>query len=395
MKKIKICESLDTFYPNFDGPIQVVSNYAKELNKISECQVIVPSSGDKSYKDVQPYEVFRVRSIRAFLGYRLAQPATDKKLKRYLREQKFDIIHLHSPFSMAKFLIRYGKKHNVPVILTLHTKFDQDIARVTKFKPFQKIAMRSIMKRFEQADFVWTVNNATVQTLRDYGYKGEVGVVRNGTDMKYPEKAAELRADVLAKHGLDPQKELILIFIGRIVMYKNLGLICDALKIAKEKGLRFKMLVVGFGSDEEQFLEKAKACGLSGEFIFAGKVLDREALSGYYLAADLFLFPSTFDTASLVPIEAAAHKVPTLLVTGSSTAEGTEDGVNAFWAAENAAAYAAKIMDIAADRGKLKAVGEAAYREIYRSWSMAAEEIYQKYDKITDEFGKKRFDKSL
>lgn len=382
-KKLKICQGIDAFYPYFDGPIQVVANYAKELDQISECKVITARDRNKNYKDNQPYEVFRVKSIPAPLGYRLVVPMFDRKLKKFLKTEKFDIVHLHSPFGVAKHLIKFCRRHKIPSVITLHTKFDQDIARVTKIKFLQKLALKLIMKAFHKADYVWTVNSATVETLHSYGYKGEVDIVKNGTDMKYPEKAEELRNKVIEKHNLS-DAGIVFIFVGRIVMYKNLALICEALKIAKEKGLKFKMLVVGFGSDEEAFKNKVSECGLDSDFIFAGKILDREELSGYYLASDLFLFPSVFDTASLVPIEAAAHKIPTLLIRGCSTAEGTTDNVNSYHADENADAYAQRILEITADRELLRETGENAYSEIYRSWGKAAEEVYTKYAEIIE-----------
>jgi glycosyltransferase involved in cell wall biosynthesis len=274
-----------------------------------------------------------------------------------------------------------AKKLGIPTVITLHTKFDLDFKRFTKSRFILRRLMRYIMGTFESADEVWTVNNATVETLRGYGYKGDVRVMRNGTDMTYPDNADTLAERVRTRYGLRAD-EPVLLFVGRIVMYKNLALICDALQAAKSGGFKFKMLVVGGGEDLNAFQKKAEDCGLKEEFIFAGKVTDREELSGYYLASDLFLFPSTFDTSSLVPVEAAAHKLPVLLIRGCSTAEGVTDGEDAFLSEENPADFAAKIQDAFSDRARLIRVGETARARIYRTWADAAAEALQHYTRI-------------
>ena len=63
MKKIKILQLTDAFYPTVDGTVNAVSNYAKELNKITECKVAAPNFSKKSkYVDSLDFEIFRCRN---------------------------------------------------------------------------------------------------------------------------------------------------------------------------------------------------------------------------------------------------------------------------------------------------------------------------------------------
>lgn len=387
MDKIKIAELLDTYYPCIDGPINVITNYAKNLIKKTDCKMIVPANKKKlHYVDNQPFEVFRCKSGWAPEGYRNGLPGTDKKLKKFFREEKFDILHTHSPFAMGSYAIKMGKKYNIPVVATLHTKYYDDFMRVLHgSKPLSKFMLRRIMKVYNKADSVWTVNNASCEVLREYGYKGDIVVMRNGTDLKYPENAPELIEKVNQIHSLEGKKN-VFIFVGRTVMYKNLGLMAEALKILKDKGEDFTMIMVGSGPDEEVLKNKIKSLDLEDRFIFAGTIRDRQLLQGYYLRSDLFLFPSTFDTSSLVPIEAAAHKLPVVLIEGSYTAEGIKNDFNGFLAKETPEAYAEKIMDVIHDEKKLKAVGEEAHRSVYRTWESVADETYAKYQEIIEKF---------
>ena len=393
MNNIKICELLDAFYPCIDGPINVVKNYSMHLNRKVKCSLAVPKAAKKQkYVDMEEFEVLRCASTPAPEKYRLGHPAIDCKFKKKIKNEKFDIFHAHSPFSMGRFAIKAGKKQNVPVVATIHTQYHQDFLRVLKGnKTLTKFMVKYIMKVYNKADSVWTVNNASCQILRDYGYKGNIEVVRNGTDLKYPDNANELISRVNKLHNLEGQKN-VFIFVGRIAMYKNLGLMADALKILNDNGEDFKVLIVGNGFDMDKFKKLVDKNGLTDKFIFAGSISDRQLLQGYYLRSDLFLFPSTFDTSSLVPIEAAAHKLPTLLIKDSYTAENIVGDFNGFLAEENPKAFADKIKDIISTDGLLQKVGEEAHRSVYRNWEMVAEEVLEKYKKIIDDYKKKHVD---
>lgn len=393
--QIKIAEILDSYYPCIDGPINVVTNYSKNLEKKSSCKLLVPAAAKKQhYKDNQPFEVVRCASTAAPEGYRLGHPGADGKFKKRVKAEKFDILHTHSPFNMGMFAIRQGRKQKIPVVATLHTKYYDDFSRVLHgFTPLCKFMLRRIMRVYHAADSVWTVNNASCRVLRDYGYKGDIVVVRNGTDLKYPDNAEDLIAKVNALHGLEGQKN-VFIFVGRIAMYKNLRLMADALKLLKDKGEDFRMLVVGSGFDEKKFAGIVEELGLSENFIFTGSVSDRTLLQGYYLRSDLFLFPSTFDTSSLVPIEAAAHKLPTLLIKGCCTAENITDDVNGFLAEETPQAYAERIEEIISDPERLRRVGEEAHRSVYRTWENVADEVLANYRKVIEDYRKKNTEKN-
>ena len=47
---------------------------------------------------------------------------------------------------------------------------------------------------------------------------------------------------------------------------------------------------------------------------------DRELLSYYYNRADIMLFPSIYDSSSIVQIEAASQKTPAVFLKNTATA---------------------------------------------------------------------------
>lgn len=377
---MKILQTLDCYYPKFDGPTNVITNYGKSLKKVKNAEVDVYVPRFPKYKDDQSFKVVRVKSVRSADGYYQGMPGIDGKLKKTLKENKYDVIHIHSPFTMGRFFARYGKKHGIPTVFTFHTKFKEDFVRILHAKPLVGFMMRYIMTTINACDHVLTVSDGAAEVLRSYGYKKEITVIRNGTDLVYPANAAELAAQVEEKHALAGQKNVFL-SVGRIVENKRLDLVLDALKIVKERGVDFRFLVVGDGSYKEKLENKAKDLALADRVIFTGKVMSRALLSGYYLRSDLFMFPSTFDTASLAPIEAAALKLPSLMTRGCSTAEIVTENRNGFLAGDTAESWADEICRIVTDENLLTQVKENCYREVYRTWDDVCGEVYDFYEK--------------
>ncbi len=399
MKKIHVTQTMDSYYPNIDGPTNVMTYYSKNINARDDatCNVIVPKAKKSlKYVDNQPFDVIRCNSLYATKdGYRMGIPFSDPEFKKRLKEEELDIMHAHSPFAMGHWTIREARRRGIPSVATSHTKFKEDFLRTFHgFKPIVWFMMKYIMYTFNRADSVWTVNDASCQILRDYGYKGDITVVRNGTDLKYPQNAEELIDRVNKAHNLEGQKN-IFIFVGRIAFYKNLRLMAEALKILKKENDDFKLLIIGDGFDTEKFKVIISDLGLSDNVIFVGRISDRELLQGYYLRSDLFLFPSTYDTSSLVPIEAAAHKLPVLLIKDSCTAESITDDVNGFLAEETPEAFAERIKEIISDPEKMRKVGEEAHVSVYRTWEMVAEEAFEKYKEVIAKYNEKHGKKSI
>ena len=390
-KIIRALEVLDTYFPTFDGPTTLVSNYGKSMKKRKDMDVEVLVPEFKGYKDDPTFKVNRIKSVGAQENYRCALPFLNGKARKIIgrKEEPFDIIHAHSPFLLGRYAIKKAKKYKIPSVITLHTCYHEEFDRLLKSKALRRFMMKFIMKSFNRADYVICVSDQTVETLKSYGYKGKAYVIRNGTDLVYPENSAELIDKVNEKENLKGEENVFL-SVGRIVENKKLDLCLDALKVLKDKGVKFKYIIVGSGSWEDNLKKKVKDYQMEDYVIFTGKIMDRQLLAGYYLRSDLFLFPSTFDTASLAPIEASALKLPTLMTKGCSTAEIITDNQNGFLEIGDSNAWADKILDIISDKKKLLEVKEKAYAEVYKTWDQVVEEMRKFYTFAIEDYNSKK-----
>lgn len=382
MEKITIGLFIDTFFPMIDGVTMVVDNYAKRLSKYANVIVFAPAYSGVEFDDSNfEYKIIRCRALKlSTIDYSLPIPLADKKFMNELNNIKLDIVHIHSPFSIGKAGIDYAKKNNIPVIGTMHSQYKKDFLRTVKSGEFADLLTKVIIKQYNRCDECWTVNSEIAKIYhKDYKYKELPRVINNATDIK-PIENIELAKEIInQKYNIKPNEKVFL-FVGRINNLKNVFLIANSLKILKEKcDFSFKMLFVGTGQDEQKLKNIIKNNNMEKEIIMCGKITDRELLSYIYARADLFLFPSLYDASSIVQIEAASQKTPTLFVENAATATTITKDVNGFVCQNNEDSFANKIIEIMNDKELYKSVCENAYKDIYVNWDNRVKQVFDLY----------------
>ena len=216
--------------------------------------------------------------------------------------------------------------------------------------------------------------------------------MENGVDVPRGRVSAAAVAAATAGYDL-PDGVPLFLFVGRLMWYKGLHIILDALRALREQGQAFRMVFIGAGGDEKEVRAEVETLRLSDRCFFTGSIADRETLRAWYSRADLFLFPSTFDTNGLVVREAAASGCPSVLIAGSCAAEGVTDGRNGFLIGENAVSLCAKLTALCADREAMRRVGENAMRELYLSWEDAVARANERYAVVLDRYRSGKYPK--
>lgn len=385
---IRVGLFIDTYFPMVDGVINVVHNYAKRMND-EEFEVVVFCPVDKKdYKDEFSYRVVRCKSMKvSFLDYTVPTPKLDKRFKKIIKDSNLDIVHIHSPFGVAKMGVNYAKKHGIPVVATLHSQFEQDFYRATKSKLITRILLNKVMKVFNRCDEYYAVNDRVAEIFHGYGTKHLPPVQRNATEcvpVGDREAAINLANE---KFSLSPD-ETVFLYVGRINSLKNIYFTVEALSKLNDKN--FKMFFVGDGNDMPSLQSKIKQFGLTDNVVLTGKITDRELLTALYVRAKLFLFPSTYDASSLVQIEAAAQKLPSVFLKGSATSATVVDNVSGFISDPTPEKYAEKIEEILADGELYRSVSEGAFRDLYVTWDEVVCEMKARYKKIIEEKKKRK-----
>lgn len=382
VKKLKVGYFCDTFYPMTDGVVKVLDNYAANLCKRCDVVVFVPEGRGNFDDSSLPYKVVRCKRLRVLgLDYDLPLPELDRHFMKTLKECKLDIVHVHSPFTLGNAGLRYARKHRIPCVATMHSQFKLDFERSLKtplMKPALAFMMWRLRKFFDSATECWAVNKEVARIFHeDYGVGKLPEVVRNGTDMAvFADK--EYVDSLKSGYGISSD-EKVLLFVGRINVLKNVDFLVRSLAVLDKEGFRFKALLVGEGQDFNAIKRLVSKSGLKGKVLMPGKITDRKALAAHYALADLFVFPSLYDSSSLVQIEAASQHTPSLFLKGAATSATVTPGIDGYISDRDITSYAHKIEEIFADEVCYRKVCMNAFDNLYVTWPQVVDEVYERY----------------
>lgn len=385
--KKTICLLNDSFPPIIDGVANAVKSYADIIYASGENPVVITPTHPESCDEQFPYPIVRYPSLdfRKLTGGYTAGIPFSPAITRELEGREVAILHSHCPIA-SNFLGRELRRVlDVPLVMTYHTKFDVEIQKNVKGKLLRAGSVKALVQNISACDEVWAVSAGAADNLRSMGFEGECIIMPNGVDLPLGRVSQE--AICRATEGFDlPDGVPVFLFVGRMMWYKGLKIIADALAMQKAAGTDYRMVFVGSGAELEAFQGYVERIGIMDKCIFVGPVHDRQLLRAWYCRADLFLFPSTFDTNGLVVREAAACCLGAVLVSGSCAAEGITDGVNGLLIEENAESLNACLTKVLHSPGLMKAIGENAARELYLSWDDAVHNAMRRYEIVIDRY---------
>ena len=386
MDKLNICLINDSFPPAIDGVANAVTNYAKIIqNGLGNSTVVTPFYPDAD-DSVFDFPVLRYPSIdmTKLVGYRAGLPFS-AELMDSLEKRSFDIIHSHCPITSTLLARALRDRIHVPLVFTYHTKFDIDIANAVKSRVLQEEAAKILARNISACDEVWTVSRGAGENLHKLGYEGDYIIMPNGVDFPRGRVDDALIRQVTGDYDL-PEGLPLFLFVGRMMWYKGIRIILDALKKLSESGRDFRMVFVGGGTDKDEIVRYAESLVLTDRVFFSPPLQNREHIRAWYCRADLFLFPSTFDTNGLVVREAAACGLGSVLIRGSCAAEDITDGRTGLLIEENAESMAAVLSALCADRAAMRRIGQYAQQEIYLSWDDAVARAYDHYGAVIENY---------
>jgi glycosyltransferase involved in cell wall biosynthesis len=370
----------DSFPPIMDGVSLATQNYAYWLHQKNQ-PVCVVTPKSPNYSDNEPYPIYRYTSLPIFgrKPYRFGLPYIDLTFKKEIEQISFGLVHAHCPFSSGQLALNIAKKHKIPFVATFHSKYRDDFVHSVRNKYVAKQMTKEVIRFFEKADEVWISQASVEETIREYGFKGNVELVENGNDFATIEPIEPIKKT--ARKALNmSDDEMMFLFVGQHIWEKNIRLIVESLALIKD--LPYKMFFVGTGYASNDLKDLVDKLGLSSKVKFMGLIIEREQLKQLYAAADLFLFPSTYDTWSLVIREAAALQTPSILIKDSIAANVITNNSNGFLTDNSCESFALKLRELFHEPELIKKVGLNASNTITRSWESVLDEVQDRYQKL-------------
>lgn len=288
----------DYFPPTHGGIEHHINDVVHGLKDDFEFVVLTTSSARRGVREHDD----GVEVIRSAQWLRIGSAPFAPSWLAVLRRAGADLLHFHlpDPWAEISFLI---SRPGAPAVATYHAEITRVRALVRGFRPVHRAFLSRMRKVIVGS---WPMG----ATAPDVADRRRLLPIPFGIDVdawsQRPAGSDRLRA------GMDAP---VVAFIGRLVHYKGLGVLLEAMR-----GVDAVLLVVGEGPIEERIRRQAEPLGPRVRFY--GPVTNDER-SRYYHAADVVVLPSTSrgEGFGLTLLEAMACGVPVIsteLGTGTS-----------------------------------------------------------------------------
>ncbi|MEM1397431.1 MAG: glycosyltransferase, partial [Pseudomonadota bacterium] len=169
--------------------------------------------------------------------------------------------------------------------------------------------------------------------------------------------------------------DLLVSFVGRIVLEKGIDVFAEAINAARAKAGNVKAIVVGDGPEADRF---SKALPDS---VFTG-FLAGEQLARAYASADVFLNPSITESFGNVTLEAMACGSPVIGANASGSVSIIVDNQNGLLVdpRKGAAGFSEAVVGVANDRELLKTLGAEAHKTgLTYNWETILDRLINDY----------------
>jgi phosphatidylinositol alpha-mannosyltransferase len=215
------------------------------------------------------------------------------QVKRYLHKEKFDVLHLHEPFTPMLSVSALLQSNTVNVG-TFHACHDKSRSYWT-FKPVLKRCLSKLHGKI-------TVSQPAMDFVSRY-LPGDYCIIPNGIDMEWFSPDGPRQEQFI-------DDKVNILFVGRLEKRKGLGYLIQACGIIKKQFPHFRLIVVGPGTKlRPGYEEMVRDLGLD-DVVFTDFVSNEE-LPKYYRTADIFCAPATGgESFGIVLLEAMACKKP-------------------------------------------------------------------------------------
>lgn len=328
---MKILITTDLYVPSVNGVVTSVVNLTKELMGLGhDVRVLTLSKCNKSYKEDNVIYIGSISANRIYPGARIALTYDNEYIEE-LKRWNPDVIHSQCEFSTFRMALNIARETNSPIVHTYHTIYEDYTHYILINKRIGKKLAALFTKRIlNHADTVIAPTEKVYSLLTRYGVDKKIHVIPTGIDMeRFNIYLDDMEKKKLRKKLGIPEKERVLIYVGRLAKEKNLEEILLFLSRLRANRMRITLLIVGDGPYRSSIENYANNLGIAENVVFAGMV-PPDKIHLYYQIGEVFVSASNSETQGLTYIEALASGIPALCKKDSCLDNVIKDGVNGF-----------------------------------------------------------------
>ena len=235
---------------------------------------------------------------------------------------KFDIVCVHDWLSSISGIV-IKNESKIPVVFHTHsTEWGRSGGKGSEVVSHLEEAMA------QYANKVITVSYAMQKDLIQHGWpQSKISVVWNGVDPERYSPSQVKKEDVeeiREKYGIPKDGNMIL-FIGRLTWVKGVRNLLQAMPTVIKEYPKTKLVILGKGEQQTDIVETAIRLGIKDSLVYRFDFVPENERILHYAAADLCVFPSTYEPFGIVSLEAMAMETP--IVVGARGVVGFREQV--------------------------------------------------------------------
>lgn len=226
-----------------------------------------------------------------------------KRIRAFLKNSTFDVIHWHTDNWVNVFPILLAMKKKVnKVIVQSHNSSNSDVTN-SKIK-------RLIQNFFRNKSLNWNITRIAVSSEAArwmFGSSKKVKILFNPVNIEKFKFTEENRNLIRKQYGI--KDEIVFGNVGRFKEQKNQVFLIRIFNQVCKINKNVRLMLIGSGPAEKLIDEEISKYGLQNKVI---KIEWTESISKFYAAFDEIIFPSLYEGFPLSLIEAQCSGCPVI-----------------------------------------------------------------------------------
>ncbi|QZP09921.1 glycosyltransferase family 1 protein [Caenibius sp. WL] len=229
-----------------------------------------------------------------------------------------NVLHVSSPDITAHRAVSWARGRHLPILASVHTRFETYMRYYGL--GFTEPLIEAIMRRFyRRCDAVVAPSESMAEVLRKERMGFDISIWSRGVDRAIFHPA---RRDPAWRHAFGiADDEVVIGFLGRLVMEKGLDVFSDTMDELRRHGVPHRVLVVGDGPARNWLTNRLPGTAFAG--FQSGADLGRAVAS-----MDVLFNPSTTETFGNVTLEAMACGLPVVAAAATGSESLVDDGIS-------------------------------------------------------------------
>ena len=229
-----------------------------------------------------------------------------------------NVVHVSSPDVAGHRAVSWSRRRRLPVLARVHTRFDT-YPRYYNLAWIEPVLTAMLRRFYRRCDALVAPSESMAQVLRDQRMNYDISLWSRGVDRDTFNPG---RRDLGWRRELGiADHEVVIGFLGRLVMEKGLDVFADTIDDLTRRGFAHRVLVTGEGPARAWFEARLPQAVFAG--FQAGTDLGRAVAS-----MDVLFNPSVTETFGNVTLEAMACALPVVAAEATGSESLVQNHVN-------------------------------------------------------------------